>query len=82
MLLSTYLPHPASYAVYIAILIFYFCFIFFMFPETKRLSAEEASKVFDFSRKGVSLDKTVNVEDGDVSVQNDKKASHSMVENR
>ncbi|GFG20162.1 hypothetical protein IFM5058_10493 [Aspergillus udagawae] len=27
------------YAVYIAILGFYFCFIYFMFPETKRLSA-------------------------------------------
>ncbi|EEU33847.1 uncharacterized protein NECHADRAFT_55951 [Fusarium vanettenii 77-13-4] len=50
------------YAVYIGILIFYFVFIFFMFPETKRLSAEDASKVFDFDRKGHPLGKAVDVE--------------------
>ncbi|WWC89933.1 uncharacterized protein L201_004862 [Kwoniella dendrophila CBS 6074] len=41
------------YGVYIGILIFYFVFIFLLFPETKRLSAEEASRVFDYGRKGV-----------------------------
>jgi hypothetical protein len=46
-----------SYAVYIAILGFYFWFIYFMFPETKRLSAEEASRVFDYDRKGFPLDR-------------------------
>ncbi|OWZ55894.1 hexose transporter protein [Cryptococcus neoformans 125.91] len=35
------------YAVYVAILAFYLVFIFLVFPETKRLSAEEASRVFD-----------------------------------
>ncbi|GFF57333.1 hexose transporter protein [Aspergillus udagawae] len=45
------------YAVYIAILGFYFWFIYFMFPETKRLSAEEASRVFDYDRKGFPLDR-------------------------
>jgi cbb3-type cytochrome oxidase subunit 3 len=39
-----------SYSVYIAILIFYFVVIFFTFPETKRLSAEEASMVFDLTK--------------------------------
>lgn len=40
------------YAVYIGILIFYFVYIYFMCPETKRLSAEDASRVFDYDRKG------------------------------
>ncbi|KAM0638784.1 hypothetical protein ACHAQF_007323 [Verticillium nonalfalfae] len=50
------------YGVYIAILIFYFAFIYLMFPETKRLSAEEASRVFDFDRKGRPRDRTLDVE--------------------
>lgn len=41
--------------MYIAILFFYFCFIYLMFPETKRLSAEDASRVFDNDRKGRPL---------------------------
>ncbi|KAH9875143.1 hypothetical protein J1614_004633, partial [Plenodomus biglobosus] len=40
------------YGVYIGILIFYFIYIYFMCPETKRLSAEDASRVFDYDRKG------------------------------
>lgn len=39
-----------SYSVYIAILIFYFINIFFTFPETKKLSAEQASVVFDMTK--------------------------------
>ncbi|KAG7133769.1 Lactose permease like protein [Verticillium longisporum] len=50
------------YGVYIAILIFYFAFIYLMLPETKRLSAEEASRVFDFDRKGRPRDRTLDVE--------------------
>ncbi|KAI5449604.1 hypothetical protein NCC49_004534 [Naganishia albida] len=38
------------YSVYIAILIFYFINIFFTFPETKKLSAEQASIVFDMTK--------------------------------
>ncbi|CAG7560652.1 unnamed protein product [Fusarium equiseti] len=68
------------YAVYIAILIFYFFFIFFMFPETKRLSAEDASKVFDFDRKGRPLTKTVHVEEGGVSSRNEKETFESAME--
>jgi hypothetical protein len=33
--------------VYIGILIFYFAFIFFLMPETKCLTSEEAARVFD-----------------------------------
>ncbi|PLB53257.1 hexose transporter protein [Aspergillus steynii IBT 23096] len=40
------------YGVYIAILVFYIGLIFFMFPETKRLSAEDASRVFDYDKNG------------------------------
>ncbi|KAH7168190.1 hexose transporter protein [Fusarium sp. MPI-SDFR-AT-0072] len=69
------------YAVYIGILVFYFIFIFFMFPETKRLSAEEASKVFDFDRKGRPLEKTAQVEDGDVP-SHAKEASASSIEDK
>jgi hypothetical protein len=39
--------------VYIAILIFYFVFIYLVFPETKRLSAEDASRAFDYDKNGV-----------------------------
>ncbi|UKZ91441.1 uncharacterized protein TrAFT101_006419 [Trichoderma asperellum] len=67
------------YAVYIAILVFYFCFIFFMFPETKRLSAEDASRVFDFDRKGRLLGKTVEAEDGNVESRHEKEASESTI---
>ncbi|KAJ5462934.1 sugar transporter [Penicillium sp. IBT 31633x] len=48
------------YAVYIGILAFYFGLIYFLFPETKRLSAEDASRVFDYDRKGVKLGKSRN----------------------
>jgi hypothetical protein len=34
---------PCSYAVYLGILSFYFVIIFLFFPETKRMSAEDAS---------------------------------------
>ncbi|KAH2485573.1 hypothetical protein KXV28_001257 [Aspergillus fumigatus] len=69
------------YAVYIAILLFYFCFIFFMFPETKRLSAEDAARVFDYNRKGAVLDKAGDdVEQGPVSPDNEKQESRSVVE--
>lgn len=37
-----------------AILAFYLVFIFLVFPETKRLSAEEASRVFDQGKRGMS----------------------------
>ncbi|KAJ4176362.1 hypothetical protein NW755_014451 [Fusarium falciforme] len=71
------------YAVYIGILIFYFCFIFLMFPETKRLSAEDASRVFDFDRKGRPLDKTtVDVEQGDGKGSSDKEVSATEREDR
>lgn len=52
------LTNTTSYAVYIGILAFYFCLIFFLFPETKRLSAEDASRVFDYDRKGLKLGKS------------------------
>ncbi|KAF7133885.1 hypothetical protein CNMCM5793_005351 [Aspergillus hiratsukae] len=69
------------YAVYIGILIFYFCFIFFMFPETKRLSAEDASRVFDYNRKGVPLDKSGDdVEQIAVSPDIEKKEAESAIE--
>lgn len=44
-----------------------------MFPETKRLSAEEASRVFDNDRKGIHLGReTDDVEQRDVIVDNKK----------
>ncbi|KFY50102.1 hypothetical protein V495_00348 [Pseudogymnoascus sp. VKM F-4514 (FW-929)] len=71
------------YAVYIGILIFYFCFIFFIFPETKRLSAEDASRVFDYSRKGLSLEKPAkNVENGVASQDDEKPGSVSPSETK
>lgn len=51
-----------------------------MFPETKRLSAEDASRVFDFDREGRPLDKTVDVEHGGVKPSNEKGASESAIE--
>lgn len=39
-----------SYAVYLGILAFYFVFIYMVFPETKGLTAEAASQVFDSGR--------------------------------
>lgn len=39
------------YAVYIAIDIFYVLLIYFYFPETKGLSIEEVSLVFDYGTK-------------------------------
>lgn len=36
-----------SYAVYIAILLFYLAFAYFMYPETKHHSIEEVSTIFD-----------------------------------
>ncbi|KAL2129614.1 hypothetical protein VTI74DRAFT_7529 [Chaetomium olivicolor] len=68
------------YAVYIGILIFYFCFIFFMFPETKRLSAEDASRVFDLDKKGRPRGKTVDVEHNASQPENEKEASKSARE--
>ncbi|KAM0081324.1 hypothetical protein ACKRZS_006509 [Fusarium odoratissimum] len=63
----------------LGILIFYFCFIFFMFPETKRLSAEEASEVFDFDRHGRPLGKTVDSEQG-ANFGNDKDVSECAID--
>jgi hypothetical protein len=40
-----------SYAVYIAILVFYLVFAYFMYPETKHHTIEEVSMIFD-KRKG------------------------------
>lgn len=72
-----------SYAVYIGILIFYFCFIFFIFPETKRLSAEDASRVFDYNRKGLPLEKSAkDVENGVASQDDEKLGSVSPVETK
>jgi len=39
-----------SYAVYLGIIACYFVLIYTVFPETKRLTAEEASTVFDKGR--------------------------------
>jgi hypothetical protein len=44
-------PAP-SYAVYIALDVFWFALIYFYFPETKGLSIEEVSMVFDYGRTG------------------------------
>ena len=40
------------YAVYIVILSFYAALIFTVFPETKKLTAEQAAQVFDQGRHG------------------------------
>jgi hypothetical protein len=75
-----------SYAVYIGILAFYFFFIYLMFPETKRLSAEDASRVFDFDRKGRPLGTMVDVEHAESSSasesnkEKEKGASRSAAE--
>lgn len=53
-----------SYGLYIAILVGYGVFVYFMMPETKRLSAEDAARVFDYDRKGVLRDKVDDVEVG------------------
>lgn len=42
-----------SYAVYIAILIFYLGFAYFMYPETRHRSVEEVSMVFDKDRSNL-----------------------------
>lgn len=74
------LTNTASYAVYIGILAFYFCLIFFLFPETKRLSAEDASRVFDYDRKGLKLGKSDD--DGEQSDTNsDTLEGTDFVEN-
>lgn len=39
-----------SYAVYIAILLFYLVFAYFMYPETKHRTIEEVSVLFDRPR--------------------------------
>lgn len=36
-----------SYAVYVAILLFYLVFAYFMYPETKHHAIEEVSMIFD-----------------------------------
>ncbi|KAG4430182.1 hypothetical protein IFR05_014341 [Cadophora sp. M221] len=69
------------YAVYLGILIFYFVFIFFVFPETKRLSGEDASRVFDYDRKGRPLQEpSEDVEHAEVSLEHEKQGSVSAVE--
>lgn len=73
------LTDALSYAVYIGILVFYFVFIFFMFPETKRLSAEDASKVFDFDRKGRPLGKAVDVERDAKNLGDEKESATTTV---
>ena len=42
-----------SYALYIAILVFYLMFAYFMYPETKNHTVEEVSIIFD-SREGLN----------------------------
>jgi hypothetical protein len=50
-LLLTYpLLFEYSYSVYLGVLALYFALISLVFPATKRLSAEEASTVFDMAR--------------------------------
>jgi hypothetical protein len=61
-------------------LVFYFCFIFFLFPETKRLSAEDASRAFDYDRNGFPLDKMEDAEEGVVSPDQEKPGSGSAIE--
>lgn len=51
-----------------------------MFPETKRLSAEDASKVFDFDRKGRPLGKIPDVEHQVVESRDKKGIAGSAVE--
>lgn len=53
------------YGVFLAILTFYGVVIYFVFPETKRMSAEEASAVFDqphrFRRHAVDVEAPASV---------------------
>jgi hypothetical protein len=52
-----------------------------MFPETKRLSAEDAARVFDYNRKSAALDTTGDdVEHSAVSPDNEKQESESVIE--
>ncbi|ADV25061.1 hexose transporter [Cryptococcus gattii Ru294] len=64
------------YGVYVAILAFYLVFIFLVFPETKRLSAEEASRVFDQGRLRMSP-KTRDVES---SIGSAPHSAHSLAQ--
>lgn len=62
--------------MYVAILAFYLVFIFLVFPETKRLSAEEASRVFDQGRLRMSP-KTRDVES---SIVSGPPSAHSLAQ--
>jgi hypothetical protein len=44
-----------SYAVYIAILLFYLVFAYFMYPETRHHTIEEVSMIFD--KRGDEIEK-------------------------
>ncbi|RAL08764.1 hexose transporter protein [Aspergillus homomorphus CBS 101889] len=72
------------YAVYVAILFFYLGLVYFMFPETKRLSAEDASRVFDYDRKGRLLGKVNDdhPENGVNQPEDEGKCAVSAIENR
>ena len=51
-----------------------------MFPETKRLSAEDAARAFDFDRKGHPLGEPIDLERSRGSHSDDKEAFVSMAE--
>ncbi|KAJ5116820.1 hexose transporter protein [Penicillium angulare] len=69
------------YGVYIAILVFYLGLVFFMFPETKRLSAEDASRAFDYDRQGrLRGGKDNHPETGDRESEEEKECPVSKIE--
>jgi hypothetical protein len=66
----------ASYFVYIAILIGYGVFIFFVMPETKGLSAEEAAKVFDGPERALSPEARVGTSEEKPELSDDVYQEH------
>jgi hypothetical protein len=63
----------ASYAVYIAILVFYLVFAYFMYPETKHHTIEEISVIFDRRKR--------DIEDlSDLAIQKVEKRMSARVE--
>lgn len=73
----------ASYSVYIVILILYFALIYLMFPETKRLSAEDASMAFDGDMKVLPLQEiSRDVESSDNTISREKQAAKIVAEDR
>lgn len=53
-----------------------------MFPETKRLSAEDASRVFDYDRKGRPLSKKTNHLENGGGVDENEKCPASEIEDQ